>query len=289
MWAQPLSSIALAGFALAQCSQVAGDTLREQVAGCGSFFASDPRPLTEERSPPRLQIVSEKLACWDGSIERGAIEPLHAWAVTRDENKTLVIRSGGGDSEAALRLTEQLNAVGARVVVRGVCASACANYFYAGSLHRNILGEAVILFHGGFGPELRSQAEASLRALVDDNRELFPQPEQEIARNLEHFDALTTDQNRLLAQAGVSQAVIDDFYGVDLTAAPASSCTANGGDDRRFIFFSDAQLEQLGLSPRLGEAATDTDTVSEILSSLGAEFAACLAPEGSDLFRGRRE
>lgn len=286
MWTLLLLSLTSASLFAGLSFGFRGDAPASYPEPCRGFFELEPQPLSDDRPPSRLRIVSPSIACWDGSIEREPFAPLHEWALEASETKTLFIRSGGGDSEAALRLAQQLNGVRGRTVILDVCASACANYLYAAMKARSIHGRAAILFHGGFGPQIRLQAEDSLRSLIAENPGLFTDPEEEIARNLTRLDQLAAEQDDLLDEAGVSRAVIEDFYRVELDSLPASACTGDSRMERTFLFFSALQIERLGLGSDSGVLLSDTPAVHDWLAAMGADFSVCQAPNTAGLFIG---
>lgn len=63
--------------------------------------------------------------------------------------RTLVVRSPGGDAEAAMRLASHLHRNKIDLLVREYCVSSCANYLFLAARHRRASpGGALLAFHG---------------------------------------------------------------------------------------------------------------------------------------------
>ena len=63
------------------------------------------------------------------------------------EGLSLVIRSPGGSTDAALDIAEFVRINRIPVTVDGLCASACAQYVVAASPHRTINDDGILIFH----------------------------------------------------------------------------------------------------------------------------------------------
>jgi hypothetical protein len=270
---------------MAQAASDAADIDPAFITPCLDFMAEETAPLAEQnRQPARAMIVSPRLACWDGALERDGLEPIADWARQASIPPVLVIRSGGGDSEASIDLARALNAANGQTIVVGVCASACANYLYAGMKQRSVWNQAAILFHGGYTPKIRAQARQSLEALLAENAHLIDDAEAEVQRVMAEFDAAQHAQDDLLAEAGVSDLIIYDYDRVALSDVPQTACTGVLGLERRFIVFGAGAVQTLGLTPSGGSLITDIEALGGHLHQLGAQFSVCEAPTGSGLF-----
>lgn len=128
-----------------------------------------------QRPPNRTALtktVSPRTICFDGEIYSWTIREAAAWANRaggdRAAHPGLVVRSPGGDASAAIALVEKLQRQGAQVIVVDYCMSSCANYFFAGLRRRYVVPGAMILFHGGYSAEERSDYAESLSQVLHD-------------------------------------------------------------------------------------------------------------------------
>ncbi|AKC87334.1 hypothetical protein WQ53_11785 [Pseudoxanthomonas suwonensis] len=222
------------------------------------------------------------MACFDGVVATGSLDVLHGWidATGTAAPPVLVVRSRGGDSEIALGLAEKLQARDASVHVVGVCASACANYFYAGVRDRHVQDASLVLFHGGFSDGNRARARATLEAYLSGPQGgTVPDPEanrQAIRRSL---DALQAHQDALYRRVEVDPRIVHGFDELDAAALDEPRCGGPSQAPRHFLYFDDAQMGRLGIAPVSGRTEQDPQRVNASIAALGAGFIACLAPE----------
>lgn len=99
-------------------------------------------PLQE----PMIKRLGERLV-FIGSITRSSAK-IFATQVASNEITTLVIKSSGGDVEAAMDMAELIAQKEMDIEVHGICASACANYLFPAARRKIITQGAVVLWHG---------------------------------------------------------------------------------------------------------------------------------------------
>lgn len=288
----PGSSVLLLLFLAA--SPVQGDAASmpasDPVEACHEWIES--RPWTGQEDDPQTRILSPQAACFDGVIATGALQTLHAWidAAGTAARPVLVVRSRGGDSETALGLAEKLQARDASVHVMEVCASACANYFYAGVRDRHVQDASLVLFHGGFSRHTRIQALAALEAhLSGPQGATVTDPEANRRAIGQSLDALQARQDALYRRVEVDSRIVHGFDALDVEALDESRCGGSSRAPRHFLYFDDAQMEHLGIAPVSGRTQQDPRRVNAAIGALGAEFIACLAPEAEFAAAGPRE
>lgn len=234
--------------------------------------------------PGRLLVFSPALACFDGTIERDGAnegtEALAAWAAipATGEEKLLVIRSHGGDAAVAITIAEELQSHNARVFVSELCASSCANYFYAGLPQRYVGDGALVLFHGGLSDGSRERISRGLDELYAEAGDRIDDPKADRARLLAAFDSTRERQDRLLRRAGADPALIHGVDAANAADLPAESCGGDTDLPRNFVYFDFAEQKRLGIAPLGGTIETRTVEVNERIAELtdaGRSFVAC--------------
>lgn len=236
----------------------------------------------ESHSTPETRILSDRVACYDGTIESGSLDELHRWIDlpgVSGRRRVLVVRSRGGDADVALDLAEKLQAADAEVFVVDVCASSCANYFYAGVRRRHAVGSPLILYHGGFSePSRQRVAEALDKFLSGPDAASVPNHDAVRRGTLLKFDSSMARQDALYSRIGVSADVV---HGVDVLDVPSIENERCGGASdlpRNFIYFDRAQMERLNILPISGDPEVVPMMVNDANASVDGTFIACLAP-----------
>jgi hypothetical protein len=267
---------------LTSTSPAQADTARaaDPVEACRTWI--EDRAWSDQEDDPQTLVLSPAAACFDGVVASGSLEALHVWidAVPGTARPLLVVRSRGGDSETALALAEKLQARDASVYVVGVCASACANYFYAGV--RDVQPAALLLFHGGFSAGNRARALAMLEAYLDGPQgATVPDPEANRRAIGQSLDASQARQDALYHRVGVDPCIVHGFDALDADALDDAHCGGPSPAPRHFLFFDDAQMARLGIAPVSGHTEQDPRRVNAAIAALDAGFIACHAPGGT--------
>ncbi len=269
---------------LLAASPVQGDAApgrpSDPVEACREWIEG--RAWTLQEDDPQTRILSPQAACFDGTVATGSLDALHDWidATGTEARPVLVVRSRGGDSETALGLAEKLQARDASVHVVDVCASACANYFYAGVRDRHVQDASLLLFHGGFSERTRTRALATLEAYLDGPQGgTVPDPEANRQAIRQSLDALQARQDALYRRIEVDPSIVHGFDGLDEAALDEPRCGGPSRAPRHFLYFDDAQMGRLGIAPVSGRTEQDPQRVNAAIAALGAGFIACLAPD----------
>jgi len=270
--------------------ETAGMQAPDPVDACRTWIEG--RAWAGPDSEPKTLVVSRDVACFDGEITNGSLEALHAWidATGTTTRPVLVVRSPGGDSEAALGLAEKLQARDASVHVVQICASACANYFYAGVRDRHVEEASLLLFHGGFSSGNRARALAAFEAhLRGPQGATVPDPEANRQAIEQSLDALQARQDAFYRRAGVDPVVVHGFDGLDAASLGDAQCGGPSQAPRRFLHFDAALAERLGIAPVSGRTEQDPQRVNAAIAARDAGFIACLAPGAPFTGTGSRE
>ncbi|SBV35520.1 exported hypothetical protein [uncultured Stenotrophomonas sp.] len=270
--------------------QTGATQISDPVAACHAWI--EDRAWSDQEDDPQTLVLSPVAACFDGAIASGSLEALHAWidAVPASAQPVLVVRSRGGDSETALALAEKLQARDTGVHVVEVCASACANYFYAGVRDRHIQPASLLLFHGGFSANNRARGLAMLEAYLSGPQgATVPDPEANRRAVGQTLDALQARQDALYRRIGVDPRIVHGFDALDVDTLDDAHCGGPSPAPRHFLYFDDAQMARLGIAPASGHTEQDPLRVNAAIAALDADFIACRAPETSFAGTGARE
>lgn len=272
----------LLGFGLAVSRPEGGALEHPEVKQCREWIQShSQRPAIRTAL---TKILSPRTICFDGSIYAWTLKDAMAWAgkvgADRRRGARLVVRSTGGDADAAIDLVEKLQRFDAEVTVVDYCMSSCANYFFAGLRRRNVVPGALILFHGGYSAEERSDFAKSLDETLRNPglANHVDNPGNWRADELKKFDENVARQKELYSRAGVDPLIVTGMSSVDEKAIPASDCGRRAGAPRSFLFFDLKQLRRLGVVIAQGTPSIDPSEADRRLSQFGFPFTACAVP-----------
>lgn len=244
---------------------------------CGPWIES--RAWSAHAANPKAHLISDGLACYDGTIEPDSFDELNNWIDKAKTHSALVIRSGGGDANVALNLAEKLQAKNARVYVLDICASSCANFIYAGVRERHVQDGALILFHGGFSRETRARAMASLNALLAGPQGTLIKDHESSRRSArQSYDSAWARQDALYRRIGVNPLIVHGVDAIDFRDIDDFNCGGASQLPRNFVYFDRVQMKQLGIAPSTGFPQITPTHVNEAIEALERQFVACLAP-----------
>jgi hypothetical protein len=153
----------------------------------------------------------------------------------------VVVRSGGGDVDAAMTMADAVMHYAATVVVRDICLSSCANYVVAAGRVRVVLPGAVLAFHGG----AVSLSPAKLLHLARKRGEAVTPAQARLAST--RFALSASRQATLLRRAHIAPTFLDWARRFD-ERPPADRLRACDGatDDPSFLLFAPALLASAG-------------------------------------------
>lgn len=269
-------------FGLAVSSPEAGAVEDAEVRQCREWIRSHSRRPSNRTA--LTKILSPRTLCFDGDIYSWTLKDALAWAdkagADPERRPRLVVRSTGGDADAAIALAEKLQRIDSEVIVVDYCMSSCANYFFAALRRRNVVHGAMILFHGGYSAEERPEI---VKAIDEASRDpemarTLGDPGEWRAAQLKTYDDNLARQDALYRRVGVDPRVVTGMSSVDEEAIPASDCGGRKGAPRSTLFFDMKQLRRLGIVIERGKPSTDPADTDRRLSQFGFPFTACAAP-----------
>jgi hypothetical protein len=139
------------------------------------------------------------LFCFDGMIDaasaRSFVDATHGLAAS--SRPTIVVRSVGGDVDAALTMAESIRRLGATMIASNICLSSCANFIVGAGARRVVLKDAILGFHGGAQPVSNVEVETEMKAQGK------PAAPDEVARVAGHVNATYKRQQAFLADAHI--------------------------------------------------------------------------------------
>ncbi len=93
--------------------------------------------------------IDGRTVTYRGIITADGVQHVEAWLDRYPEVRTLEIESQGGDTNAGMRLGDQVLARGLDVdVIGSLCASSCANYVFTSGDRKSIAPGAKVIWHG---------------------------------------------------------------------------------------------------------------------------------------------
>ncbi|MEA1617425.1 hypothetical protein SOQ14_00670 [Erythrobacter sp. T5W1-R] len=271
---------------LAACGGVAsvheGNSSRPDiVAQCKEWMESQ-SALDETESRDGF-LAKGSGACISGDIDEELQEQVFAWlrTVPSHTEPVVVIRSGGGNAFPAIDIASALQEREAEVYVYDVCASACANYIYAGVRQRHSLGKTILLFHGGLTKDTPQEfAEVFDSLLSSPEGKYIENPDLERKEWVERAELYIQKQDKLLIAAGVDPVVIHGFGEMELSDLASEDCDPEREPDLEYaVFFSEDLANALGISPVTGSLEYRPSVINERLNRDTQGNKACLAPE----------
>lgn len=144
--------------------------------------------------------------------------------------ETIVVTSGGGDVLAAIPIAEKMQRQHIDIVVNGICASSCANYFFIASKRKKVAQESLLLFHGGITPMIENKGQ-----MVEQMTSAGFPPEQ-IGSYLKSWQEGAEKERALYKKAGVDMALLEYSHRVtngayDFWAPPLATLKKLGVKD----------------------------------------------------------
>jgi hypothetical protein len=140
--------------------------------------------------------TSSDAISFSGTIEKDELQRF--LAVYQATDKKLVVDSGGGNMDAALHIALILEGK-VDVVVKGLCASSCANYFFIAG-RRKVIERGIVGYHGDW------KAMVSSQGFKEGVAQIAPEIRKPL---LSYHTNMVELETAFLARAGVSQELFD--------------------------------------------------------------------------------
>lgn len=144
---------------------------------------------------------------FEGSIRSGDEDNLRK--ILQVNDRVLIVNSEGGDSDEGLKIGMLLFPRKLRIIVNGLCASACANYIFTAGSEKIIL-QGFVGFHGNMTAMLRQDWETTANQLRESGytEEIVKVVHQQLRNS-----ALA--EQRFFSLIGVSQKLFDRTQKLD--------------------------------------------------------------------------
>lgn len=177
-----------------------GPVLEAQVVeACQTWLAT--RPASGDQ-PAETRAVAGGL-CVDGGLTPDSAKSFLAALSQQTGAPVIVIRSDGGDFNAAMDMADAIAARGATVVASFKCNSSCANYLLPAGKRRVVLADTVLLFHGGTGYEMIPEMASQVRDYY--RKENKGDPNKSVAKVITDVSVMVERQDRFLTRVGISR------------------------------------------------------------------------------------
>jgi len=231
----PATALALAALA-APAPALAGPALSAAedaaIAACGATFAA-----ASPDAPAAAAIPAPATLCLNGKLASGTGAQLATQLRALPAAPIIVIRSPGGEVEAAMELAEAVHDRHATVIAVDLCFSSCANYLLAAGRRRIVAPGTLLAFHGGVPQPDRDRLASELRAVGESDPALLD-------TFLDYATRTRARQDRLLATLGIAPDLFDWMDRFD--ALPAERQQALCAGDAGGWVLSPPLLARLG-------------------------------------------
>jgi hypothetical protein len=144
--------------------------------------------------------VSPDSISLSGEIQEGEFRRF--MAIYQETDHTLIVNSTGGNMAEGLRIGQVVLRAQMDVIIRGICASSCANYLFLAG-RRKVLDHGFVGFHGNWLAYARSpRFEKDKSDVPPDKRDQF--------EKYQHLAAeMIPQETQFFRQIGVSQEFFD--------------------------------------------------------------------------------
>lgn len=163
---------------------------------------------------------------FEGSVEISDISSFQEHV--SDDIKTIILNCGGGNVLGAIPIAERIQRQHIDIIVDGICASSCANYFFIAANNKKVLEGSLVLFHGGITPLLEQEGKIA-----------------EEMTKAGATKAQIESQTKDLHEGAIKERAIYKKAGVDMSLLEYSHRTTNG----KYNFWAPPleTLKQLGV------------------------------------------
>ena len=185
--------------------------------------------------PPAVLTPAPGAVCLDGSISEDTLKSLQAALETLEPGAPLVVimRSGGGDASASIRIARELLRYETTTIAHQVCISSCANYLLPSGRRSVVLPDTILGFHGGLSwRQLSPARDSAMLASESDFR-----AEKQLSR-------IFSEQERLFERIGIRFELMFDMENYNHLSDEAQEAACPGGG--MFIVMSPQNLESYG-------------------------------------------
>lgn len=247
--------------------------------------------LPDAAMPYREIVVVESCAAWADGRETEATSAVHRvddhglcfFGSTTDQNSAafveavagidpekplvVVVRSGGGEINAAMAMGEALVPRETTVMVHDLCASSCANYLFLAGDRRVILPGALLLYHGG----IFEQSEEHWVALREEwSQRMNPRDLEASLKSSRDYETNSlARQAAFLENVDVDPDLFDWMQGLNALTQEEwlAKCPV---PDASMMVFSDAILAERGIAVHRSDGPrSDAELAAELGKSAG--------------------
>jgi hypothetical protein len=206
------------------------------------------------------------LFCFDGTIDAASARSFveATGGVAASSHPTIVVRSVGGDVDAALTMANSIRRLGATVIASNVCFSSCANFIVGAGARRIVLKDAILGFHGGAQPASTAAVETAMKA---QGKTAAP---DEVARVARQINDTYRRQQAFLAAAHLDP----DLFGwmARFNTLPAATrdriCPGLSGT-QPFLVLSSEVLARHGYAVSVDDGPGDAAELADTLKKYG--------------------
>ena len=104
------------------------------------------RPALGNEPPGRWEQVNPQMLRFVGQIDAQTARKFNQ--MITPEITTIVVQSGGGDTDTALQVGQEIHKRQLDIIVEGRCGSSCANYWFVAAVNKTVGKGSWVGFHG---------------------------------------------------------------------------------------------------------------------------------------------
>ncbi|PZD75258.1 hypothetical protein C1752_00458 [Acaryochloris thomasi RCC1774] len=140
------------------------------------------RPAASNEPPGRWTKVNEQTLRFVGQIDKRTAASFKQ--IVTPEITTVVVQSGGGDTDTALQVGQEIHRRRLNIIVDGRCGSSCANYWFVAAAHKTVTKGSWVGFHGNPSSSLLYYDRRQFDQAFLDSLAAFAQQESIFFKNL---------------------------------------------------------------------------------------------------------
>jgi len=125
------------------------------------------------------------------------------FAMMSPKVNTLVLTSTGGDVESGLQIGQHIYQNKINIIVKGYCASSCANYLFVAGYTKTVIQNSWVGWHGAVTPMLKELPEMFKKAGLDN---------KQIALHMKKFLKFSKDELMFYRQLGINSKLLSDSH-----------------------------------------------------------------------------
>lgn len=180
------------------------DPTSQAVTHCNAWHAANSWNIGDAERPSLVKVIEQGF-CIDGPVNANTHKEIASGLEVWEKSRPLiiVIRSTGGDVDAALDIADTIEDYNTTIVASQFCASSCANYILPAGKKRYVQRDTLLMFHGGVTFDSLNEVARQLQAISEIDQRIDPLVELESIRK--DLNKKIDRQERFLEKVGIDR------------------------------------------------------------------------------------